>query len=253
MPPPADRPLVGGRPGAALVALALLAVAGAVAIALMPGPGSQRAQFVPMPPIPPVPDAAPRASATTSVTPSATRPARPPIESVADESEQVTAPRTRAPSTGTGGSTPKPSSKPPVAGFVAGTTIGLSPAGDPGSRVRHHDFRGRVDRIDARSPAGDRADSRFRVRRGAADARCVSFEAVNLPGFFLRHRNFELRLERFDGTPLFAADSTFCPASRGGGIYALRSVNYPDRYISRYQSSLYLAPIATGFTVRPPL
>jgi len=37
----------------------------------------------------------------------------------------------------------------------------------------------------------------------------ISLEAKNFPGYFLRHRNYEVWLDRFDGTPQFNADSTF--------------------------------------------
>ena len=41
----------------------------------------------------------------------------------------------------------------------------------------------------------------------------MSFEAVNVPGHFIRHQNFELWIARNDGTDLFQADATFRQAT----------------------------------------
>jgi hypothetical protein len=135
--------------------------------------------------------------------------------------------------------------------LIVGATIGLELSNHPGYRVRHQNFRGRVDWIDADSSSLDRADSRFTVRSRANG--CVSLESVNYPGRFLRHRNFVIRLDRQDGSALFAADSTFCPVYRRSGALVLRSVNYPDRYITEDDSELTLTSEATRFTVRPAL
>ena len=139
-----------------------------------------------------------------------------------------------------------------------GAPVSLELAGASGYRVRHRDFRGRADRIGPGSPALDRADARFLVRAGRADDDCVSFESSNYPGRFLRHRDFEIRLDRVDGTRLFDRDATFCPESGNrAGVVALRSVNYPDRFLTEYRSLLRLTPATTGtatrFAVRPPL
>ena len=85
---------------------------------------------------------------------------------------------------------------------------------------------------------------------------CVSFEAANYPGRFLRHRDFGIRLDRRDRTRLFDLDATFCAETRGGAI-VLRSHNYPDRFVTESGSLLRLTPAstgtATGFVVRSPL
>jgi hypothetical protein len=97
------------------------------------------------------------------------------------------------------------------------------------------------------------------VRSGLADGRCVSFEAVNHPRHFLRHQNFTLRLHSRDGSALFAADATFCPVrGRDGNSLTLRSVNYPDRYLTTGGDSVLrlLRPAErppTVFLVRRPV
>jgi hypothetical protein len=149
--------------------------------------------------------------------------------------------------------TPAATTPAPAPSFVVGAVIGLEPVGQPGYRVRHRDFRGRVDRIGPASSSLDRADSRFVVRAGRADPACVSLESVNYPGYFLRHQDFVLKLQRGDGSRLFAADATFCPVPAPSGS-TLRSVNYPDRYWAEWGSSLVLSSRnPAAFAVRPPL
>jgi hypothetical protein len=121
--------------------------------------------------------------------------------------------------------------------LVPGDSIGLAPAGMPGLRVRHRDFRAWIDPVGPRSSALDHADSRFTVRRGRASAACASLESANYPGYFLRHRDYLLRLERADGSALFDADATFCPVPAAGG-FVLRSHNYPDRYVTARREML---------------
>ena len=152
--------------------------------------------------------------------------------------------------------TPPPAPTSP--GLRIGAPVSLELSGAPGLMVRHRDFRGRVDRIGTGSSALERADARFIVRRGLADGDCVSFESSNYPGRFLRHRNFEIRLDRLDGSRLFELDATFCPETRGGaGVVVLRSLNYPDRFVTESGSLLRLTPASAGtatrFVVRPPL
>jgi Alpha-L-arabinofuranosidase B (ABFB) domain len=146
--------------------------------------------------------------------------------------------------------------------LTVGTRVGLAPVTKPGYRVRHRDFIGRIDPIGPGSVALDRADSTFTVRSGLANSRCVSFESVNYPGYFLRHQNFQIHLQPRDGTALFAADATFCPVTGLSGQHtSFRSVNYPSRYLRHRDDQLYLDPAdgtaATGaamtFAVQPGL
>jgi alpha-L-arabinofuranosidase B-like protein len=187
-----------------------------------------------------------------------------PAPSSASTPSPVPTPPTTRVATAVPGRTARPgptgASRPPTTApalrFTVGSTVGLELDGKPGYRVRHHDFLGRVDRI---STAQDRADSQFRVRTGFGPAGCVSLEAVNYPGYFLRHRYFVLRLEpagRRENPQLFAQDTTFCPAPVGDGTaYVLKSVNYPGRALALHSDGvLHLDPGgATAFRVRKPL
>lgn len=135
---------------------------------------------------------------------------------------------------------------------MAGAEISLEPAGQTGLRLRHRNFRARIDRIGPRRT--DRADATFRVRTGPAGRDCVSFEAVNFPGRFLRHREFVLVLDRDDNSDLFRADVTFCPSQPSpGGPVVLKSVNYPDRQLAVRADRVELTKgEPTAFTVQPP-
>ncbi|MET9446535.1 AbfB domain-containing protein [Streptomyces cinerochromogenes] len=90
------------------------------------------------------------------------------------------------------------------------------------------------------SPPARRAATFTRVK-GLADARCYSFATAD--GSYLRHRDFLLRAEPADGSPLFRQDATFCPrpASSAGAVM-LESVNYPGRFLRHRNFQLRLDP-----------
>jgi len=163
--------------------------------------------------------------------------------------------------TGNGGSpAPSASARPVVALPVIGSMIGLEPVGEPGRRLRHRDFVARIDRMGAGSPDQDRADSRFTVRAGRGDATCLSFEAANYPGYFLRVRGFALRLESANGWGYdrgFDADATFCAVPTATGGFVLRSRSNPKLYVTESNSVLSLTEVvatkAKAFVTRPPL
>ncbi len=204
--------------------------------------------------------AAPVASGDPSVTAATGDPQSPPPSSPAGPTSGAPTPSrvaspVRAPAPPpTAGTTPTaatPASPGPTdTPLTVGTRIGLAPVTNPGYRVRHRDFVGRIDPIGPGSVALDRADSTFTVRTGLADPRCVSFESVDYPGYFLRHQNFQIYLQQRDGTALFASDATFCPVTGLTGQHtSFRSVNYPGRYLDHRADQLYLdAPDGTDAT-----
>lgn len=98
----------------------------------------------------------------------------------------------------------------------------------------------------AAAPASPPANARFIVRKGLADAACLSLESVATPGSFLRHQNYRLRLSPDDGTPLTQADATFCPeAGLAGTGVTLRSKNYPTYVLRHRNGELWIDPQAT--------
>jgi len=96
--------------------------------------------------------------------------------------------------------------------------------------------------VTSSSSATDKADATWVVQPGLSNSSCVSFQAANATGSYLRHYNFQLHLQPNDGTSQFAQDATFCtqPGNNGQGL-SLQSVNYTDKYIRHYNFTVYLA------------
>jgi hypothetical protein len=110
--------------------------------------------------------------------------------------------------------------------------------------VRHDDADANVviSPISSSSSATDKADATWTVRAGLSNSSCVSFESANSSGQYLRHSNYQLRLNTNDGTSQFAQDATFCPQSGNSGQgYSFASVNYPTRYLRHYNYTVYIA------------
>jgi len=110
--------------------------------------------------------------------------------------------------------------------------------------IRHDDGDNRVTiaKINAGSSGRAKADATWLVLAGLADSVCISFESVNHPGHYLRHFDFELYLERNDGSSQFARDATFCPRQGNSGKgYSFQSVNYPNMYIRHFDYVAYIA------------
>jgi GH43 family beta-xylosidase len=106
--------------------------------------------------------------------------------------------------------------------------------------VRHYDYRARVD-----ANVNPLADSQFKVVTGLAGSGTVSLESTNFPGYYLRHRNLELRVERNDGSAAFRGDASFTQraglASSSG--VSFESQNLPGQYIRHSGGLLNLQTI----------
>jgi hypothetical protein len=113
--------------------------------------------------------------------------------------------------------------------LTPGSTVGLAVADDSQQRVHHQNFVARVDAVTSRSSASDRAASRYTVRKGLASADCLSFEAVDHPGYYLRHRVFDMVLGRRDNSPVFDQESTFCAVPAGNDKSFTLVTFYPSR------------------------
>lgn len=110
----------------------------------------------------------------------------------------------------------------------------------------------------------DYSDGTFRIVPGglvggSPSEGLVSFEALNWPGWYLRHQNFRLCLSQRTNDSLFLEDATFIlrPGLRYGNPndpnwVSLESVNYPGYFIRESDSHLYLhrradEPIVSDF------
>ncbi|MFF0157878.1 glycoside hydrolase family 43 protein [Streptomyces sp. NPDC005263] len=109
--------------------------------------------------------------------------------------------------------------------------------------VHHTDFDVRID-----PDVSPVQDSQFRLRPGLAGSGTVSFESVNMPGYFLRHSNYDFQLVHNDGSSQFAQDATFRQVAglADSTWSSFQSINYPDRYIRHYAYELRLDPITTA-------
>jgi len=80
-------------------------------------------------------------------------------------------------------------------------------------------------------------NSSFRVRQGNCPGGAVSFEMDEQPGYFVRHKDSKLLVEKDDGSRLFRLDSSFmAPPGLTGNSPAttsLRPVNRPYQFVLR--------------------
>lgn len=118
--------------------------------------------------------------------------------------------------------------------------------------LRHQGGLGFTEVVTAGSPALLKQDASWKVVAGLADAGCLSFEAVNQPGSFLRHAGNRLRIDAGDGSDAFRQDATFCarPALDGGGGLSLESRNLPGHYVRHINAEAWLHALEDTATFR---
>ncbi|KAI0179852.1 Arabinosidase B [Hypoxylon sp. FL1284] len=83
----------------------------------------------------------------------------------------------------------------------------------------------------------------WKVRAGLSNSDCVSFEAGDASGSYLRHYNFVLQVGRGDGSKQFNEDATFCPLAglAGDDTTSIRAWGYPTRFLRHYDNVGYVA------------
>ncbi|MFD3928182.1 family 43 glycosylhydrolase [Streptomyces sp. NPDC058614] len=124
------------------------------------------------------------------------------------------------------------------------TPVRFSSYNYPGRFIRHWEFRARLE-----ANVTNLADSQFRVVTGLAGSGTVSLESANFPGYYLRHKNYELWVEKNDGTSTFLADASF---QRRAGLadttagVSFESYNFPGRYVRHYANLIQLQPVSTA-------
>ncbi|BBC36976.1 Alpha-arabinofuranosidase [Streptomyces graminofaciens] len=129
----------------------------------------------------------------------------------------------------------------PVADGV--TPVRLSSYNYPDKFIRHWEYRAKLE-----ANVTNLADSQFRIVTGLTGSGTVSLESANFPGYYLRHKNNELWVEKDDGTTLFDNDASFF--ERAGladtsAAVSYESYNFPGRYIRHYNNLLYTQPVST--------
>jgi GH43 family beta-xylosidase len=119
------------------------------------------------------------------------------------------------------------------------TPYRLSALTHPDRHVRHLADRARLD-----ANVTDLADSQFRIVPGLAGNGTVSLESANHPGHYLRHRDFEVWLDRNDGSALFRNNASFrqvAGLADASGV-SFESHDHPGRYIRHSAYRLYVRP-----------
>ncbi len=109
--------------------------------------------------------------------------------------------------------------------------------------IRHYNFRARVE-----ANVTVLADSQFRIVTGLAGSGTVSLESANFPGYFLRHKNFEVWVERNDGSSVFRSDASFlrrAGLADAAGV-SFESYNFAGRYIRHSNSLLYVQAVSAA-------
>ncbi|MEU6720097.1 AbfB domain-containing protein [Nonomuraea sp. NPDC046802] len=89
----------------------------------------------------------------------------------------------------------------------------LRSANVPDRYVRHRSQLAYLDPLPASSPAADRQPATFTVSAGLAHSGCYSFQPVNQPGYYLRHYNYELRLDLWESGSVHASDASYTVTS----------------------------------------
>jgi hypothetical protein len=127
--------------------------------------------------------------------------------------------------------------------------------------VHHLNFRGKLSRMGFSSDL-DRKNSTFRIVNGLAEPG-VSLESLNYPGHYLRHRDFEIWLDKLEGsdTDLFREDATFQrrPGLADESCVSFEAYSYKGYFIRHRNFDLYLEKEDTDvfradatFMVKPP-
>ncbi|MFE6336478.1 family 43 glycosylhydrolase [Streptomyces sp. NPDC057798] len=123
------------------------------------------------------------------------------------------------------------------------TPIRLSSYNAPDRFIRHWEYRARIE-----ANVAPLADSQFRTVTGLAGSGTVSLESANFPGYYLRHKNYEVWVEKNDGTAQFRSDASFTAraglADSAGVSY--ESYNAPGRYIRHYNHLLHVQALSTA-------
>ena len=125
------------------------------------------------------------------------------------------------------------------------TPVRLRSDNQPDRFVRHWEYRARLE-----ANVTNLADSQFRLVPGLAGGNTVSLESTNFPGYYLRHSNWEVWVEKNDGSSTYRADASFAQRaglSNSAGV-SFEAINYPGQYLRHSGGLLYLRTVtdATG-------
>jgi len=135
----------------------------------------------------------------------------------------------------------------PTATFAAPTptvepqVLSLRSNNYPTRYVRHRSYRGY---IEEGASDGDKQDASFRMVPGLGDPNGVSFEATNLPGFYLTVEGNEVVLRQRTGDAAFDKGATFIrqPGLADPSGISLESLAVPGAYVRHSGFQLFVMP-----------
>ncbi|MDG4831212.1 family 43 glycosylhydrolase [Solwaraspora sp. WMMD1047] len=113
----------------------------------------------------------------------------------------------------------------------------------PDRYLRHWEYRAKIEPNVTNLP-----DSQFRIVPGLAGGGSVSLESTNFPGYYLRHRNYQVWVERNDNSAVFRADASFhrrAGLADAAGV-SFESTNFPGRYLRHNQFDVNLEPVGSA-------
>jgi len=115
----------------------------------------------------------------------------------------------------------------------------------PDRFVRHWEYRAKIE-----PNVTNLADSQFRIVPGLAGSGTVSLESTNFPGYYLRHRNSEVWVDKSDGSTLFRNDASFYQRAglASSSAVSFESLNVAGQYIKHFNYLLVLGTATTATT-----
>lgn len=114
---------------------------------------------------------------------------------------------------------------------------------NPDRFIRHWEYRARVE-----ANVTNLADSQFRIVPGLAGGGTISLESTNFPGYYLRHRGYQMWVERNDNSTVFRGDASFhrrAGLADAAGV-SFESSNVPGRYVRHNSYDLNLQAVSTA-------
>ncbi|KAJ7635049.1 glycoside hydrolase family 54 protein [Roridomyces roridus] len=110
------------------------------------------------------------------------------------------------------------------------------------SFISHVDSAVSIQTISPTDVNGTLLSASWNVVEGLGNSGCVSFEARDTPGSFIRHSGFQLLVNPNDGSALFATDATWCPqAGLNGEGNTIRSWSFPSHNFRHFGGNLFAA------------
>ncbi|KAH7101753.1 alpha-L-arabinofuranosidase B [Auriculariales sp. MPI-PUGE-AT-0066] len=118
-------------------------------------------------------------------------------------------------------------------------SLGVTTTGYLDRYLRHSNALGATSTV---SDTTSRKESTFRVRAGLAESSCWSFEARSKPGYFLRHFNSRVRIDKSEDSARFKGDATFClrTGKTAKGV-SFEAHSVPGHFLRHANSSVYIA------------